>query len=239
MNSFLLALQFLTIIPVTHALTVNDKELGLSSLFYPLIGLLIGCLLAISALLISHVSLQIQAIILLIIWVIITGGLHLDGLADCADAWIGGFGSKQRSLDIMKDSAAGPVAVIVLVLVLLLKYSIIYDLLEQQTFEVIVLTAMLGRLAILIQMITTDYIRKTGLGEKIVANLPEFSVIAISLSGLILGVYFLGFLPICFMLLTLLFINQQAKKRLGGVTGDVYGATVELVEVSVLLGVVI
>jgi len=239
MNSFLIALQFLTIIPVTYTFTVNDKELGSSTLFYPVIGLLIGCILAVIAILITHISWQIQSVILLIIWVMLTGGLHLDGLADCADAWVGGFASKQRSLDIMKDPAAGPVAVIVLVLVLLLKWSIIYSVLEKQLFEVIILAPMLGRLSILIQMITTNYIRTNGLGEKIVTSLPRPAVIAISVSGLLFGLYFLGLLAICLMLLTIFIINQLAKKRLGGMTGDVYGATVELVETGILLGVVL
>ncbi len=239
MNSFLIALQFLTVIPVTSRVTVSDKELGKSTLFYPIIGLLIGCLLVSTTLLLAHISTQIQAVIILILWVMVTGGLHLDGLADCADAWVGGLGNKQRSLDIMKDPAAGPIAVIVLVLVLLLKWTIIKYILEKQAIEVLILTAMLGRLAIVIQMLSTNYIRAAGLGEKIVANLPIYSAVTISLFGLLVSLYYLGFFPICLMLLTIFIISQQAKNRLGGVTGDVYGATVELVEVSILLGVLI
>lgn len=239
MNSFLIALQFLTIIPVTHCFTASDKQLAHSPFFYPVIGLLIGSLLVSSALLLIDLPLQIQSTLILIVWVLITGGLHLDGLADCADAWVGGLGSKQRSLEIMKDPAAGPIAVIVLLLVLLLKWSIINTILEKEAFEVLLLAPMAGRLTILILMLTTRYIRSGGMGEKIVANLSENSLKVITLSGLLISIYYLGVLPIFFMLIMIFIISLQAKKRLGGVTGDVYGAAVELVEISVLLGVVI
>ena len=106
MNSFLIALQFLTIIPVTNSYIASDKQLGNSTLFYPIIGLMIGSILVLITQFISHIPISIQAILILTIWVMLTGGLHLDGLADSADAWVGGLGSKQRSLEIMKDPAA-------------------------------------------------------------------------------------------------------------------------------------
>ena len=171
--------------------------------------------------------------------VIITGALHLDGLADCADAWVGGLGSKQRSLEIMKDPAAGPIAVVVLILLLLLKWSFISYILEQQALAVLVLTPVLGRLAILLLMLSTSYVRTAGLGEKLVENLPISATKAISLFSILISIYYLGIIPISFMLIMILIISYQAKKRLGGVTGDVYGAAVELVEVSILLGMMI
>ncbi|MCK5830601.1 MAG: adenosylcobinamide-GDP ribazoletransferase [Methylococcales bacterium] len=239
MNSFLIALQFLTIIPITHSTIASDQQLGNSSLFYPVIGLIIGSLLVLSSLWLSGLSISIQAAIILIIWVLLTGGLHLDGLADCADAWVGGLGSKQRSLDIMKDPAAGPIAVVILVLLLLLKWSLISFVIEQNTIEVLLLPPILGRIAILILMLTTEYIRTDGLGKKIVTNLPTLAVKGLTLFCMLLSTYYLGVLPISFMLVLLLVIYYQSKQRLGGVTGDVYGASVELVEVVVLLGFVI
>ncbi len=239
MNSFLLALQFLTIIPVTRPFIASDRQLGYSCVFYPVIGLLIGSLLALSSYFLAQIPLPVQASVILILWVFLTGGLHLDGLADCADAWVGGLGSQQRSLEIMKDPAAGPIAVVVLVLVLLLKWTLISYLLEKQAVEVLLITPMLGRLALLIMMLFTRYVRPDGLGAKLVAHLPEFSAKVISLSGMITGLYYLGISSIVLMLAMLYLIAYYAKKRLGGVTGDVYGATVELVEVSILLGVVI
>lgn len=239
MNSFLIALQFLTIIPVTYSFIASDKQLGDSALFYPVIGLIIGSILVFSALWLSGLSLSIQAAIILILWVLLTGGLHLDGLADCADAWVGGLGSKQRSLDIMKDPAAGPIAVVVLVLLLLLKWSTISVVIEQNSIEVLLLTPVLGRVAILILMLTADYIREDGLGKTIVLNLPVPAVKGLVLFCMLLSAYYLSVLPITFMLAMLFALYYQSKKRLGGVTGDVYGASVELVEIAILLGFVI
>ncbi|MCK5121258.1 MAG: adenosylcobinamide-GDP ribazoletransferase [Methylococcales bacterium] len=239
MNSFLLALQFLTIIPVTRSFIASDKQLGASAVFYPIVGLLIGALLVLLAYFIGNMPLPIQAALILTLWVLLTGGLHLDGLADCADAWVGGLGSQQRSLEIMKDPAAGPIAVVILVLVLLLKWTMISYVLEKQAFEVLLITPMLGRLALLIMMLFTTYVRVDGLGAKIVANLPNDSAKAVSLLSLLISAYYLGVLAIAFMLIMLFIIKYHAKKRLGGVTGDVYGAAVELVEVSILLGVLI
>ena len=239
MNSFLIALQFLTIIPVPRPYTTSDKQLGYSILFYPLIGLLIGSVFVLIAQLISHAPSQIQAAIILTFWVMITGGLHLDGLADCADAWVGGLGSKQRSLEIMKDPAAGPIAVIVLVLVLLLKWTTISHLIEKQSFAVLLITPALGRLAILIIMLLTDYIRAEGIGKVLIANYPRHAGLAISLLGLLFGIFYLGVLTISLMSLTLMTIKYLTNKRLGGATGDVYGATLELTEVSILLGVLL
>ncbi len=239
MNSFLIALQFLTIIPVTHSFIANDKQLGNSSFFYPVIGLIIGSVLAVSTLCLSTLSLQTQAVIILMLWVILTGGLHLDGLADCADAWVGGLGSKQRSLEIMKDPAAGPIAVVVLVLVLLLKWSMISQLIEQNSIEALLLTPVLGRVSILILMLTTHYISPDGMGKKIVDNLPHSALKGLSLFCLLLGVYYLSFLAMSFMLVIISIIIYQSKKRLGGVTGDVYGASVELVETGILFGYIL
>lgn len=238
MNSFLIALQFLTIIPVTYSFIASDKQLGFSSFFYPLIGLIIGGFLLMSAWVLefSNLSIPIQAVIVLIVWVLLTGGLHLDGLADCADAWVGGLGSQQRSLEIMKDPAAGPIAVIVLILLLLLKWLTISLILENQRGEILLLVPMLGRVAILLLMLLIPYVRVGGLGNKIVNNLPVETIKVLSIFCILCGVYFLGSLPVGFMGGMLLMIGYHSKKRVGGVTGDVYGASVELIETVILLG---
>ncbi len=238
MNSFLIALQFLTVIPVRHSFIASDKQLGFSAFFYPLIGLVIGTFLLIISFLLalSNLSMTIQAAIILIVWVLLTGGLHLDGLADCADAWVGGFGSQQRSLEIMKDSASGPIAVIVLVLLLLLKWLTIALVLDNQRSEILLLAPMLGRVAILLLMLLVSYVRVGGLGYKIVNNLPVVTIKVLCFFCILCGVYFLGSLPVGFMGGMLLIIGYYSKKRLGGVTGDVYGASVELIETVILLG---
>lgn len=236
MSSFLLALQFLTRIPVPFSFIASDRQLGLSVLYYPLIGLFIGLFLTLTIFASPGLSTNLQCAILLTLWVLLTGGLHLDGLADCADAWVGGFGDKEKSLAIMKDPAAGPVAVMVLVLTLLLKWSALQSLAFSTLLVAVVAAPVLGRAAILALMTTTPYVRKKGLGESLVANLPMPAAKVLLASLVLLSLYLLGLMPVLLAGTVVFWIRHMALQRLGGMTGDVYGAAVELVELAVLLG---
>lgn len=236
MTAFWLAIQFLTRVPVTLKVTPNDNQLGLSVLYYPLVGLLIGGLLWGFSLLAGHLPVAVQAALLLLLWVLITGGLHLDGLADCADAWAGGLGDKQRSLQIMKDPNVGAIAVVTLIIVLLLKWSCLQSVLLNKQWLVLLMTPMLGRCAILVLMLTTPYISPQGLGGGLTQNLPRHLTRIVVFSCISVGIYALGFAPLLVASLLLIWLRHLSLQHLTGVTGDVYGASVELVETAVLTG---
>ena len=106
---------------------VAPAELGRAVPWYPVIGLLVGLAIGLVAALLGpallHRPAGVAAALVLILWVWCTGGLHLDGLADTADAWVGGQGSRERTLAIMKDPASGPAGVSALVLVLIAKWA--------------------------------------------------------------------------------------------------------------------
>ncbi|MCO2182521.1 adenosylcobinamide-GDP ribazoletransferase, partial [Pseudomonas aeruginosa] len=123
LRSLLVALQFLTRLPVRLSAMPTPEQFGRAVLCYPLVGVLIGVVLYAAARSLDGTPLLLQAALLLSLWVALSGALHLDGLADMADAWVGGLGDRERTLAIMKDPRSGPVAVVVLVLVLLLKFS--------------------------------------------------------------------------------------------------------------------
>lgn len=123
LRSLLVALQFLTRLPVRLSAMPTPEQFGRAVLCYPLVGVLIGVVLYAAARSLDGTPPLLQAALLLSLWVALSGALHLDGLADMADAWIGGLGDRERTLAIMKDPRSGPVAVVVLVLVLLLKFS--------------------------------------------------------------------------------------------------------------------
>ena len=129
MIALLIALQFLTRLPVSLPCMPTPEQVGRSLLWYPLVGLLLGLLLWGAHLLLGQTPALLQAAIILALWVGLSGGLHLDGLADTADAWVGGFGDRERTLTIMKDPRSGPIAVVVLVLLLLLKFAALFTLL--------------------------------------------------------------------------------------------------------------
>lgn len=107
MQAFWIALQFLSSLPVRLAGMPAPEQMGRSLLCYPLVGLLFGGVLWAASALLAGSPPMLQAALLLCIWVWLSGALHLDGLADSADAWLGGFGDRERTLTIMKDRAAG------------------------------------------------------------------------------------------------------------------------------------
>ena len=239
MDSLFVALQFLTRIPIKCSFSTNDVTLGQSVLYYPLVGFLIGVLLSFLALVMSASSDMVATAVVLSTWVLITGGLHLDGLADCADAWVGGLGSPQRSLEIMKDPASGPIAVLVLLLTLLLKFAAILVLIQHNDLTILMLTPLLGRTAILILMLSTPYVRPQGLAEKIIQNLPFNDARLVIVISLAFAGLFMGWANVLLVCGLIFWIRYAAISRLGGVTGDVYGAAVELVETAGLLVVVL
>ena len=122
MMPFWIALQFLTVFPIQLKQMPSKQQNGQSLLFYPVIGLGIGLVLYTIALGLSALPSMLLSSLILVIWIWLTGGLHLDGLADTADAWVGGFGDKERTLKIMKDPACGPIGVLSLIIVCILKW---------------------------------------------------------------------------------------------------------------------
>ena len=237
MTPWWIALQFLTRLPVTLAGMPAPEQIGRSLLFYPLVGLLIGLLLLFAQHLLSDSAVLLQAALLLTVWVGISGGLHLDGLADSADAWVGGFGDRERTLAIMKDPRSGPIAVVVLVLLLLLKFAALVALLGSGAGLQLLLVPWLARCLLPLLFLTTPYVRSGGLGQALAEHLPRqhlpwmlaANVVAMLLFGwpALLALLVAGVMFIWLRILML--------KRLGGATGDTAGALLEIAECAVLL----
>lgn len=236
MYSFVLALQFLTRLPVPFSFSATGQQLGRSVLFYPLVGLIIGLLLSSAAISLPAVHPPLQTALILTFWVLLTGGLHLDGLADCADAWAGGLGDRDKSLRIMKDPSAGPIAVIVLLLTLMLKWSTLQALMEGRLGMALLMAPVLGRTAILGLMVSASYVSKGGLAENLLKNLPLRETQAMIVFIALAAMLSIGILPVLLAIAMAAWIRMTGLRRLGGMTGDVYGAAVELVEVAVLMG---
>ncbi|NOQ63090.1 MAG: adenosylcobinamide-GDP ribazoletransferase [Methyloprofundus sp.] len=234
--SFALALQFLTRLPLNINIKISDQRIAQSVLFYPLVGLIIGILLVLlNQLCLSEQPTGLSAAIILSVWVLLTGGLHLDGLADCSDAWAGGLGDKQRTLAIMKDPAAGPIAVIILILVLLLKWAAIQALLQHTALLALLSAPFIARLSILILMLSTPYVRENGLGSAMQQNLSKPLARLIVCLSLVLFVWLSNVYSLIAVLSVIALIRYLALQRIHGVTGDVYGASVEIVETVVLI----
>lgn len=234
----LIALQFLTRLPVRLPGLPTAQENGRSLLWYPFVGLLIGGLLLLGYAVTSGIAVSLQAALLLAVWVWLSGGLHLDGLADTADAWVGGYGDRERTLAIMKDPACGPIGVISLVLLLLLKWAALMALLEAGQWLVLLLAPWLGRWILPLLLFTTPYVRPGGMGQVLSEHMPRRSLPALlavhALAMLLCG--WAGLIGLLVALLVWVVVRHYLQERLGGTTGDTAGALVELVEVGVLLG---
>lgn len=239
MLPFWIALQFLSNLPIRLPGMPAPSELGRSLLFYPLVGLLFGALLwALNWLLLGTPSL-LHAALLLTAWVLLSGALHLDGLADSADAWLGGFGDRERTLTIMKDPRSGPIAVVTLVLVLLLKFAALLALIEQQHSVFLMIVPLIGRSAMLGLFLTTPYVRAGGLGQALADHLPRSAgqqVLAVSALACVLIAGLSGVWALVLAGVMFVWLRQLMLRRLGGTTGDTAGAMLELLEMAVLVG---
>lgn len=239
LSSALLALQFLTRIPVKFSEYPDQKSQGESLLFYPLIGLLIGLMLSVVALLLQNAPALLSAAILLALWVLITGALHLDGLADSCDAWIGGHGNKQRTLDIMQDPASGPIAVVMVLCTLLLKFTAMVAILQQQQYWLLMVAPLVARSLLPLLLLLTPYVRKKGIGAIMVANAPKNAVFISCAGGLLLALMLGSMTVILVAAIGLIGLRSLMIKRLDGLTGDTAGASLELVEMLTIVMLVI
>ncbi|WP_044874793.1 adenosylcobinamide-GDP ribazoletransferase [Pseudomonas sp. LFM046] len=239
MTPLLIALQFLTRLPVSLPGMPEPREVGRSLLWYPLVGLLLGLLLIGAGYLLEGRPALLSAALLLALWVGLSGGLHLDGLADTADAWVGGYGDRERTLEIMKDPRSGPIAVVVLVVVLLLKFAALVALVEAGQLLPLLLAPWLARGMLPLLFLTTPYVRAGGLGQALAEHLPRRELpVWLAVQGavmLLLG--WMAWLSLVVTLVAFAWLRGRFVQRLGGTTGDTAGALVELLEVVVLVAV--
>ena len=238
MLPFWIALQFLSSLPIRLPGMPTHQESGRSLLFYPLVGLLFGVLLMAMDHLLDGAPTLLHAALLLSAWVMLSGGLHLDGLADSADAWLGGFGDRERTLTIMKDPRSGPIAVVALVVVLLLKYSAVVALIETHHGVGLLLAPVIGRAAMLALFLNTPYVRAGGLGQALADHLPRKSGMRV-LAAVAVVCVLIGGGPAAWVLVVaaggFFWLRRVMMRRLGGSTGDTAGAMLELLETLVLV----
>jgi len=230
------AVAFLTIFPTG---TPQTTQPGRSFAYYPLVGLLIGGLLSASGLLLQgSIPAEISAFFALAVWVLLTGGLHLDGFGDSCDGLLAAV-DPQRRLEIMKDPQAGSWAVIGLILLLLGKWLF----LQQVTPSLWWMLPVIGRLSMVLAVGLFPYARASGLGAYFRTGFGVAQVFIAAMTTLILivmGAIWID--PLAFALLvvpplTVYIGGRFAAKRLGGgITGDVYGGLCELTE---LLGLIV
>jgi len=234
-DGLLVALGFLTRLPVPAAVFARPQAQSRSLPWYPLVGLLVGALLAALAWLLRDSGQLLSAGLVVAAWSWLTGGLHLDGLADSADAWVGGMGDRARTLEIMKDPRSGPAGVTAVVLVLLVKFAALASLPAPASLALLA-APMLARAALTGAFLVTPYVRPGGLG----AGLAPASKIACGAAVLLAVLATAMYVPrggwVLLVTIAVFWLCRRAcMRRLGGMTGDTCGALAELMEVAVLV----
>lgn len=237
--SFLLALQFLTAIPVRVSLEVTPRLMARAMVWFPVVGLMLGAILAL-----VDVGLRVVfppvvgAVLLLAVWVGLTGALHLDGFLDCCDGLLVAKPPEKR-LEILRDTRVGAFAVVGGICLLLLKFAALLELPADCRMAALLVIPALSRAAMVYAAHAYPYARTgPGLGQLFREGLTWRQVIvaaatAVAAAGLALGVVGLA-LALCVWLLTVV-IAWWVQRRIPGLTGDVYGAVNELTEVGALL----
>lgn len=242
-QSFRFALQFLTCLPVGKTDVASPQQWASTLLWYPLVGLIIGLLLLLLPWLAHYSGITLSSLLIstlvLTLWVIITGALHLDGLSDSADAWVGGRGDKQLTLKIMKDPYAGPMGVVSIVLVLLLKLAALVSLVELARWTNLWIVPLFARAVLLAVFLQVPYVRQQGLGTHMAELLPKNTARMVLLFCAVLPLLVLPYVMwiSCVLVSFVIFMGwrQIVMARLGGFTGDCAGALVEVLETMLLI----
>ena len=234
-HDYFLAQSFLSRLPIPKNIDYQPERLGYISLYYPIVGAVIGSILAIIASLLAVVDPLLVAVLLTSIWAIITGALHLDGLADSADAWLGGHGDRQRIFKIMKDPLLGTAGVVSLVLILLLKVISLSLLLQSHAYFDIILIVVTARFAAVALLYLLPAAQQQGLAYQAKNALPSITPYYLSAVTLILAV--LAPMSLLLIAIVMYLLRRFMLQSIGGMTGDTLGASIEIVEVVGLLAV--
>lgn len=247
MKRFISILQFMTRIPININVGF-DEEFHKTLLYFPLVGLVLGIL----EFLIGIISLMIfdqfiASLIIVLSAVILTGGLHIDGLGDTFDA-LYSYRDKEKMLEIMKDSRLGTNSLLAVMFLLLFKIGFIYSILNKGLLWLVIFMPILGRLGVLVLTYKTVTPRENGLGNLFIGKCSlGIFLTATSYSLLILGliskfifastnkmlISILISIPVVF-LFNFIFKNHVYKK-IDGVTGDILGCSIELSELIYLI----
>lgn len=251
MKAFLIGLQFLTRINLSRQEIWTEEDFGKSVKYFPAIGSVLGIFFA---LIISAIILLTGGVILenftgaifFASSVILTGGIHCDGLMDSADGLFSGR-DKNKMLEIMKDSRAGAFGVVSLVVVAALQISTIADLITlsiMQTLAAVYSAPIIGRFLMVAIIKKFPYARPQGIGKAFAKNSTDktlpiafFETLILFLPMIIFNRYFFweAFFALVMTSIFAIEFGKFATKKIGGVTGDIYGATEILSETSVLI----
>ena len=233
MKSFFLALSFFTRIPFFKA-EFDENNFAKAVKWSPIVGLIIGAILFSVSWVLQDFDKIVVNIIIVAAYIVITGGLHLDGLSDTCDGIFSGR-EKDRILEIMRDSRVGAYGVISITL-WIASMLILLNFLPR---EVLIIFPVIGKGAPIISAYFADYVRTQGLGKIFAANCKKTEIaIAIIIplaTSLILGI--VGLVSAMIALMSVYVATRYFKKIIGGITGDTMGCVCELSQICFLFAI--
>jgi adenosylcobinamide-GDP ribazoletransferase len=244
--SFLAALQFLTSIPVSLKREFSPAQLGRATAWFPLVGLIIGGILAgLNWLMGFILPASVANALLIVALVIVTGAMHLDGLADTCDG-IAGHKPVEERWRVMRDSRTGAFGVVGVVLLLLVKYVALNNIPVDVMLPALLFMPVVSRWAMVYAVFAFPYARPEGLGKayKAATRWPQFTiatVITFVLTAVVLFRYFsvIGLLVIVGIWIFTTLLALYFKHKFAGLTGDTYGAINEAAEVMALILIIL
>jgi adenosylcobinamide-GDP ribazoletransferase len=239
--SFLAALQFLTSIPVPLKRELSPAQLGRATTYFPVVGLIIGFVLAVLNWLLNYIlPPAVVNILLIVALVILTGALHLDGFADTCDG-MAGHKTVEERWKVMHDSRTGAFGVVGIVLLLSVKYVSLNNVPPQLMTATLIFMPVVSRWAMVYAIFVYPYARPEGLGTtyKNATRWPQFTIatiITITAAAALFPLFsYIGLLLIFGIWIVTMLLAIYFKYKFAGLTGDTYGAINEVAEVTALL----
>jgi adenosylcobinamide-GDP ribazoletransferase len=234
MKSFLAAIAFCTRIPVSFAFSAED--IGKAARWFPLVGALLGAVsIAFSRLLLPIFSANIVAVLILLAEALLTGALHMDGLADTADGF-GGGKTRDDVLRIMRDHAIGSYGATTLILLFALKATAISALISHNVYSpFLAIAPALGRWNVVLLSRWLPYARTS---EAVSRHIGTREMVWASVLAAIIAAGWANWRGmICWGVATLVAVawGLYCKRKIGGITGDTLGASEQIGESIVLL----
>jgi adenosylcobinamide-GDP ribazoletransferase len=240
LNDFLLFFQFFTRIPINKNLNCEKENFRRGSIFFPVVGLFIGALQwVVYYLLIKVLPVNITALFVVIIPIIVTGGLHVDGLGDTCDGFFSFKGDKNKIIEIMKDSTVGTYASVAIVFDMLARYVAVSTVIEMNLPLILIATPIIARFTVVFICYIGKNAKETGSGNIFIGNIhnKQMAIVAVMtffLATLLIDVNKSSILIITALAFTFLF-NKFCESKITGLTGDTLGANNELVEILTMI----
>lgn len=239
-NNLLLYFQFLTRVPINKELECTPNNFRQGTIFFPLIGLFLGGMEYLVYFLTKNIfPSSVSAATIVIIPIILTGGLHVDGLGDTCDGFFAFKGGKEKIIEIMKDSRVGTYASIAVVCDILLKYTLIKSSIELGMPEIIVAGPILARVGVIFIAFIGKQAKEKGSGNIFIGNIDLKMLILTFIIAMGLCLWLVGAIEtvtsVGVIIVFDLLFNKLCQNKINGHTGDTLGAVSELGEIIAMM----